>query len=155
MSYWLMKSEPNTFSIDDLEKAPNQTTAWEGVRNYQARNMMRDKMKLGDLAFYYHSNCEVPGIVGIVKISKTAYPDHSAFDPSSHYYDPKSTSNNPRWWMVNVTLEQKFKEIIPLSILKTIPALQDMALVRKGNRLSVMPVSKIEWNAIMNMREQK
>jgi len=145
MAYWLMKSEPTTFSITALQSAPKQTTHWEGVRNYQARNLMRDDMRQGDLAFFYHSNCDIPGIVGIVKITREAYPDDSAYDPNSHYYDPKSTPENPRWFMVDITLVEIFDRIIPLSDLKQNEKLKDWALLRKGNRLSVLPVSDEEW----------
>lgn len=149
MNYWLMKTEPNTFSFDDLKQCPNQTEPWDGIRNYQARNMMRDQMKIGDLAFFYHSNCKPPGIVGTVKIVKTAYPDHTAFDPKTKYYDPKSDPNNPRWLMVDVKLHQAFKRFISLEELKQDPKLKDMLILRKGNRLSITPVQKKEWDLIL------
>lgn len=152
--YWLLKSEPSVFSIDDLIKAPCQTTHWEGVRNYQARNMIHDEMQVGDLAFFYHSNATPPGIVGTVEIVKAAYPDDTQFEPQSHYYDPKATRNNPRWWRVDVKFKHKFKEIIPLELLKTIPTLSDMSLVQKGNRLSVMRVTEKEWEAILSVSAQ-
>ncbi len=151
MNYWLIKSEPNAFSIDTLASMPNKTEHWDGVRNYQARNMMRDQMKIGDKAFFYHSNCNPPGIVGIVKIVKESYPDHTAHDPESKYYDPKSSPDKPRWFMVDVKLEKKFKRIITLDELKHIPKLSEMVLLRKGNRLSVMPVSKQEWDVIIKL----
>lgn len=151
MHYWLMKSEPGCFSIDDLKNSPKQITHWDGVRNYQARNMMRDQMKKGDLAFFYHSNCNPPAIVGIMKIVKESYPDFTAFDPDDQHYDPKSTQDNPRWWMVDVKFEKKFNESISLNQLKQNPALFNMQLLRKGNRLSVMPVSAAEWKAILAM----
>lgn len=149
MSYWLMKSEPDVFSIDDLEKSPQKITSWEGVRNYQARNMMRDQMQLGDLAFFYHSSCNPPGIVGIVEIVKTAHPDLTALDPNSKYFDPKSSLDNTRWFVVDVKLQQKFKHIIPLEELKKQSALKNLPLVRKGNRLSIMPISNHEWDIIL------
>ncbi|WP_419420322.1 EVE domain-containing protein [Legionella sp. D16C41] len=147
-NYWLMKSEPNCFSIDDLYNAPNQTSHWDGVRNYQARNFMRDQMAIGDLAFFYHSNCDIPGIVGIVEISSQAYPDHTAFDPFSDHPDPKSTLENPRWFMVDVKFKEKFANVISLSQLKQYPELGDMLLLRRGNRLSITPVSQPEWSFI-------
>lgn len=149
--YWLMKSEPDTFSIDDLKNRPNQTEHWDGVRNYQARNMMRDQMKPNDLIFFYHSNCKIPGIVGIAEVSKSSYPDHTALDPNSKYYDPTSSRENPRWFMVDVKFKKKFKEVISLIDLKNNKDLKNMALVRKGNRLSVMPVTEQEWNSILQM----
>ncbi|MGQ3888103.1 EVE domain-containing protein [Legionella sp. CNM-1927-20] len=144
-NYWLMKSEPNCFSIDNLYNAPNKTAHWDGVRNYQARNFMRDQMSIGDLVFFYHSNCDTPGIVGIAEINSQAYPDHTAFDPLSEHFDSKSSLENPRWFMVDVTFKEKFKEMIELKQLKQHPELKDMLLLRKGNRLSIMPVSKTEW----------
>lgn len=151
MAYWLMKSEPEEFSIDDLKSRPDQTEPWDGVRNYQARNMMRDEMKAGDLAFFYHSNCETPGIVGIVKIAREGYPDPTAFDPEDDHYDPKSDPDNPRWYLVEVKFERKLKRIIPLAELKAERALEKMPLVRRGNRLSVMPVTAGEWGHILEM----
>ncbi len=153
MNYWLMKSEPDTFSIDDLKNKPNSTEHWDGVRNYQARNMMRDKMKKGDLVFFYHSNCKPPGIVGIMQVAKESYPDFTAHNPNSDYYDPKSTKDNPRWHMVDVKFKKKFKKIIPLEILKSQIGLDNLVLIRKGNRLSIMPISKQEWEVILNMAE--
>ncbi len=144
-----MKSEPTTFSIDHLIHLPNSTDHWEGVRNYQARNFMRDNMRIGDQAFFYHSNCEVPGIVGIMDIVQESYPDFTAFDPLSNYYDPKSTPENPRWFMVSVHALQKFDKTLSLSELKTYPQLHEMVLLRPGNRLSVTPVSKKEWQFIL------
>ena len=149
MQYWLMKSEPDVFGIDDLKKV--NVEPWDGVRNYQARNMMRDQMKKGDKVFFYHSNCKVPGIVGIMKIAKEGYPDHTAQNPEGRYYDPKSTAENPRWYMVDVGFVKKFKRTISLEELKQQAALKNMALVRKGNRLSIMPVSEQEWDVILAM----
>ena len=144
-----MKSEPDVFGIDDLKKV--NVEPWDGVRNYQARNMMRDQMKKGDKVFFYHSNCKVPGIVGIMKIAKEGYPDHTAQNPEGRYYDPKSTAENPRWYMVDVGFVKKFKRTISLEELKQQAALKNMALVRKGNRLSIMPVSEQEWDVILAM----
>jgi predicted RNA-binding protein with PUA-like domain len=151
MNHWLMKSEPNTFSIDDLHAMPGKTEHWDGVRNYQARNMIRDEMKKSDHAFFYHSNCKVPGIVGIMEVVREGYPDHTAFDPESPYYDPKSDPDQPRWYMVDIKFKRKFKHVIPLSELKALPELVSMPLVRKGNRLSVMPVSATHWEAILEL----
>ena len=151
MNYWLMKSEPDAFSIDDLKNKPKSIEHWDGVRNYQARNMMRDQMKVGDLAFFYHSNCTPPGIIGIVEIVKEGYPDFTAFDPTSKYYDPKSSEDNPRWFMVDVKFKMKFKKLISLESLKTISGLEDLVLLRKGNRLSIMPISKKEWDIINSL----
>ena len=144
-----MKSEPNAFSIDDLKRA--KTEHWDGVRNYQARNMLRDQMRQRDLAFFYHSNCEVPGIVGIMQIVRESYPDFTALDPQSPYYDPKSSDANPRWFMVDVRYQRKLKRIISLQELKTHPELQELALVRKGNRLSIMPVTEQQWDYILTL----
>ncbi len=149
MNYWLMKSEPDAFSIDDLKNAPNSTEHWDGVRNYQARNMMRDDMRIGDAIFFYHSNCKQPGIVGLAKISREAYPDFTAFNPDSKYYDPKSDPDKPRWYMVDISFVRKLKRCITLEELKEITRLEDMPLVRRGNRLSVMPVTKAQWEVIL------
>jgi predicted RNA-binding protein with PUA-like domain len=153
MNHWLLKSEPDSFSIDALRAAPNQTTAWDGVRNYQARNMLRDSIKKGDLAFFYHSNCDVPGIAGIVSVVKQGYPDETAFDPGHHHYDVDSTRDAPRWYVVDVKLKRKFKRIITLDELRThAPSrLADFALLRRGNRLSVMPVAKSDWDFILTL----
>ncbi len=151
MNYWLMKSEPDVFGIQDLYQRPNQTEPWDGVRNYQARNMMRDAMKLGDQVFFYHSNCDEPGIVGIMEIAKEGYPDHTAFDPDDHHFDPKSDPANPRWMMVDVKFVRQFSRTIGLKQLKARPELANMAVVRAGNRLSVMPVSAEEWEFILRL----
>lgn len=150
MNYWLMKSEPDVFGIDDLKTMPKKTEHWDGVRNYQARNFMKS-MKKGDLVFFYHSNCTPPGIVGIAEVVKEAYPDFTAWNPESKYYDPKSPEDKPRWFMVDVKFKEKFKTIISLDELKQSPALSNMRLVQKGNRLSVMPVEPDEWDVIMGM----
>lgn len=146
--YWLMKSEPENYSIDDLKAEPKRTEHWDGIRNYQARNFMRDDMKKGDLAFFYHSNCDEPGIVGIVQIASGPYTDHTAFDPDEKYYDAKSSPDNPRWIMVDVKFKKKFKSTITLKELKADRALAKMRLVQKGNRLSIMPVTEREWEHI-------
>lgn len=151
MNYWLMKSEPDVFGIDDLFKASKKTEPWDGVRNYQARNMMRDDMKKGDLVFFYHSNCKEPGIAGIMKIAREGYPDYTAFDPKEKYYDPKSDPENPRWHMVDVRYVRKLKRVITLSELKEIPGLAELPLVRRGNRLSILPVSKQQWDLILSL----
>lgn len=147
MQYWLMKSEPNVFGIDDLQKV--NVEPWDGVRNYQARNMMRDQMQVGDQVFFYHSNCEMPGIVGIAEIARAGYPDDSAFNPEAKYFDPKSDPQNPRWYRVDVKFMRKLKRTISLSELREQPSLTDMPLVRKGNRLSVLPVTGQEWSSIL------
>lgn len=152
MAYWLFKSEPETFSIDHLRACPKEVDSWNGVRNYQARNMLRDQIKVGDEGFFYHSNCKIPGIVGTVKIVRASYPDSTQFDPESEYYDPKSTSNNPRWFVVDVKFNQKFSSIISLQQLKMIPELANMLVLRNGNRLSITPVTTEEWNTILNFK---
>ena len=151
MRYWLMKTEPNEFGIDDFASCPGQTEPWDGVRNYQARNMMRDEMKQGDRVFIYHSSCDVPGVVGIARIAREGYPDPTAFDPEDKHYDPKSDPDKPRWYLVDVQLERKLRRTITLAELKAQPPLEGMALVRRGNRLSVMPVSEGEWEHIMSL----
>ena len=157
MSYWLMKSEPESFSIDRLARAPRKTTCWDGVRNYQARNMLRDEMKRGDLAFFYHSNCELPGVVGIVEIVREGYPDHTAFDPEDHHFDPQSDPQNPRWFMVDVKLVRKFSRVVSLRELKEHAdnELSGFRLLAKGNRLSVMPVSATHWKFVNSISEAK
>lgn len=150
MNYWLMKSEPEVFGIDHLIAMPNKTEHWDGVRNYQARNMMRDDMKKGDLVFFYHSNCKVPGIVGIMQVVKESYPDFTSWNPESKYFDPKSSADNPRWFMVDIKFKRKLKRTISLNELKEMPGLEEMPLVRRGNRLSIMPVSKQAWDLILS-----
>lgn len=150
--YWLMKSEPSCFSIDDLRNAPEQITHWDGVRNYQARNFMRE-MQVGDNVLFYHSNSNPPGVIGIMEVVAEAYPDHTAFDPDSEHPDPKSTPENPKWFMVDVQFKEKFPGLIPLNALKQYPQLEKMPLLRKGNRLSIMPVTEDEWDFILeNLR---
>ncbi len=145
-----MKSEPDTFSIDDLRERPDSKESWDGVRNYQARNFMRDEMKKGDLILFYHSSCKVPGIAGVAKVSMESHPDPTCWDKSSAYYDPKSTKESPRWFMVEVCFKKKFKSVIELSKLKELPELKDMILVQKGSRLSIQPVKKEHYDFIVN-----
>ena len=151
MAYWLFKSEPETFSIDHLAKRPKATEHWDGVRNYQARNMLRDQIKVGDKVLFYHSNCTPPGIVGTAEVVKAAYPDPSSWNPESKYYDPKSSPENPRWFMVDVKFIKKFSRMITLDELKQHPLLEHMQVTRRGNRLSITPVTKEEWQIITAM----
>jgi predicted RNA-binding protein with PUA-like domain len=151
MNYWLMKSEPSEFGIDDLINMPEQTEHWDGVRNYQARNMMRDEMKIGDQVFFYHSNCKEPGIVGIMEVVKEGYPDFTAFDPDDKHFDPKSDPEKPRWFMVDIKFVRKLNRTITLKELKEKPELADLALIRRGNRLSIMPVSPEQWDFILSL----
>ncbi|PLX93956.1 MAG: EVE domain-containing protein [Desulfuromonas sp.] len=150
MNYWLMKSEPEAFSIEALQAMPAQTEHWDGVRNYQARNMMRDDMRVGDLVFFYHSNCPEPGIVGIMQVVREGYPDFTAFDPQSKYFDPKSDPAKPRWIMVDIKFVRTLKRLISLSELKQYDELQGMQLLRKGNRLSITPVTEEQWEFILS-----
>ncbi len=154
MNYWLFKSEPETFSIDHLFKKPRKTEHWDGVRNYQVRNMLRDAIKVGDKAFFYHSSTVPPGIAGIVEIVKAGYPDLSAFDPESKYYDPKSTREKPRWFMVDVRFERKFKRMITLEEIKQQPRLESMIVTRRGSRLSITPVTAAEWKTIIALEKK-
>jgi predicted RNA-binding protein with PUA-like domain len=151
MRHWLMKSEPNDFSIDNLAAMPNGTDHWDGVRNYQARNLMRDEMRVGDPVFFYHSNCEQPGIVGLMEVCREAYPDFTAFDPKAKHYDRKSRPENPSWLMVDVRYLRHLRRIITLEELKPYAAgpLADFLLLRKGNRLSVLPVTPEQWGFIL------
>lgn len=150
MNYWLLKSEPGCFSIDDLAASPNRTTIWDGVRNYQARNLLRDGMRAGDLAFFYHS-VTCPGIMGLTEITGSAYPDPTQWDPECEHYDPAAAADKPRWFAVDVKLLKKFKRPLPLGELRQIPGLSGMELLRRGSRLSVQPVSPAEFNIIMNL----
>ena len=149
--YWLMKSEPDTFSIDDLERVGIEP--WNGVRNYQARNFMRDGMQVGDGVLFYHSNTEVPGIVGTATVASKAYPDATQFDPKSDYHDPKSTHEAPRWSLVDVAFDRRFADVIPLETIKAhADALgEEFALVRRGNRLSVLPVTAAQWKTLLKL----
>jgi predicted RNA-binding protein with PUA-like domain len=153
MNYWLLKSEPGKFSIEDLAASPGRTTAWDGVRNFQARNFVRDGMKKGDLAFFYHSSCAEPGIVGIVTISREAYPDETAFDRANAHFDAGSTRENPRWYVVDVCFERKFGEVLTLDKLKQYAAssLTSLPLLKRGNRLSVMPIAERDWHFILTL----
>ena len=152
MHYWLMKSEPSTFGLTHLAAAPRRTTAWDGVRNYQARNLLK-QMKKGDQAFLYHSSTEVPGIVAIMQIVKEAYPDPTAFERKHHHYDPDSDPNNPRWFMVDVQLKRPLARTITLEELRTHEhkELKGMLLLRRGNRLSVTPVESAHWKFILSL----
>lgn len=149
MQYWLMKSEPDTYSIDDLQSFG--VDHWDGIRNYQVRNFFRDQMQVGDQAFFYHSNCKVPGIVGTMEIASKAYPDHTAFDPSEKYFDSKSDPENPRWLMVDVRYIRHLDRMITLGELRLQKQITDMKLLQRGNRLSVLPLSKKEWQYILDM----
>jgi len=149
MAYWLMKSEPDAYSIDDLERDGRER--WDGIRNYQARNMMRDDMKIGDEIFFYHSNCKEPGIVGIMRVASKPYPDPTQFDRKSKYYDPKSSKNDPRWCLVDVEFVRKLDRTITLSEIKEAKGLDGLILTRKGNRLSIMPIEKSHWDKLLKL----
>ena len=149
--YWLMKTEPDVFSIDDLKNAVGQSTHWDGVRNYQARNFMRDDMQLGDKVLVYHSNADPSCVVGVATISRTSYPDFTAWDPTDSHYDPKSTEANPRWFMVDIRFESKFAAPQSLAMLREVPALEQMELLRKGSRLSVQPVTESEFKTVVKL----
>ena len=153
MNYWLMKSEPGEFSIDDLKSAKGKTEHWDGVRNYQARNFMRDGMRKGDMVFFYHSSCAEPGIVGLMRVHRESYPDHTAFDPADKHFDPKSDPDNPRWFMVDVKYVRKLNRTIALAELKDYAnrRLKDFRLLQRGNRLSIMPVTQSHWNFILGL----
>lgn len=153
-NFWLFKSEPDSYSIDDLAREKKQTTFWNGVRNYQARNLLRDEMKVGDRVLFYHSSTDPPAIVGLAKIVKAGYPDHTALDPESDYYDEKATAENPRWYMVDIQLERKFDKPLALEQLRGIAALKGMELLRRGSRLSVQPVTKTEFDAILKLADK-
>jgi predicted RNA-binding protein with PUA-like domain len=148
MQYWLMKSEPDVFSLSDLEQRPGQREPWDGVRNYQARNFMRDKMQVGDQVLFYHSNTKPPGIVGLAEIASAPYPDPTAFDPKSKYFDAKSDPESPRWILVDVCYRETFTHAVTLEAMKGMPALGGMRALQKGNRLSITPVEAVEFEAI-------
>ncbi len=150
MNHWLMKSEPDVFGIEHLAAAPDKTAAWWGVRNYQARNFMRDQMKLGDRAFFYHSSCAEPGIAGIVQVSRLAYPDETQFDRKGKYFDPKASLDIPRWFNVDVKLVKKTR-LVSLPELRSHPQLASMVILKRGNRLSITPVEAREWEFIMDL----
>lgn len=150
--YWLMKSEPDVFSFDDLQKAPKQTTLWDGVRNYRARNFMRDEMKVGDGILYYHSNADPPGVAGLAEVASAAYPDPTQFDPEDSHFDPKSDPENPRWWLVDVRAVKPLKRFVSLAELKAHPELSaTMGVCQRGNRLSVQPVEAEEWRLVKRL----
>ena len=151
MKYWLLKTEPESFSIHDLAAAPDQTTCWDGVRNYQARNFMRDDMRVGDRVLFYHSNADPPAIVGTARVVREAYPDHTAWKRGDHHFDPKASPENPIWQMVDIKLEKVFAAPLGLDQLRDVPALKDMELLRRGSRLSVQPVKKSEFDAVLKL----
>ena len=148
MNYWLMKTEPEVFSFEDLKNRPNQTEPWDGVRNYQARNFMRDAMQVGDLVLFYHSNATPPGVVGLAEVASKPYADPTAFDPQSKYHDPKSDPANPRWILVDVKYHQDFKRLVSLQEMKSMPELAEMRVLQRGSRLSITPVSNDEFAAM-------
>jgi predicted RNA-binding protein with PUA-like domain len=154
MRYWLMKSEPDEVSFDDVLSAPAQTVAWFGVRNYQARNFMRDAMAVGDGVLFYHSSCAVPGVAGLAEIASGPYPDATQFDPASHYHDPKATRETPRWVSVDVRAREAGR-YLPLAEMRTVPALEGMVLLQKGSRLSISPVTRSEWDAVVKLVRAK
>ncbi len=149
MAYWLMKSEPTDYSIDDMQRDGREM--WDSIRNYQARNMMRDDMRIGDEIFFYHSNCKQPGIVGITRVASKPYPDPVQFDKKSNYFDPKSSKDTPHWILVDVEFVRKLSRIITLTEIKAEKSLEDMILTRRGNRLSIMPVEKKHWKKILSL----
>ena len=149
--YWLFKSEPDVFGWDDLLQSRDQTTLWEGVRNYQARNLLRDEISVGDLGFFYHSRTKPPHVVGVVRVTKSGYPDPTQFDESHKYYDPKSKLDDPRWYVVDVKAEYVFSRLVSLAELKDTPGLEDMVLTQKGSRLSVQPVKDDEWTIVCKL----
>ncbi len=149
MAYWLMKSEPDAYSIDDLQR--DKREPWDGIRNYQARNMMRDEMKIGDEIFFYHSNCKEPGIVGIMKVASEPYADPTQFDRKSKYFDPKSNKDDPRWILVDVEFVSRLDRTITLAEIRDAKGLDGLILTRKGNRLSIMPIEKKHWNKLLSL----
>ncbi|WP_146403443.1 EVE domain-containing protein [Planctomycetes bacterium CA13] len=155
MQYWLMKTEPTTYSIDDLAAQADKTTCWEGVRNYQARNLLRDEIQAGDRVLFYHSACKEPAVVGTAIVSKSGYPDRFQFDKKSKYFDPKSDPDNPRWYLVDITLDEKFDAPVTLAELRETASVKEMVLLQKGSRLSVQPVKKKEFDAILKMAKKK
>jgi predicted RNA-binding protein with PUA-like domain len=153
MKHWLLKSEPDVFSLEDLKNCPNQTEHWDGIRNYQARNLIRDEKKVGDRAFFYHSRQAEPAVIGTVRIVREAYPDHTSWDPTSKYFDKKSSTENPRWLMVDVQFESEFARPVTLKKLRNIPELKEMFLLRKGMRLSIQPVTEEEFQLILSLEK--
>ena len=154
MGFWLFKTEPDAFSIDDLAARPQLTEPWDGVRNYQARNFLRDKVQLGDKVFIYHSSCKQVGIAGVAEVVKAGYPDTEQFNPESKYYDPKASIDAPRWYRVDVKFVEKFNTVLPLKIIKSLPEVTEVGLVKKGHRLSIMPVEENEWHALYRTATQ-
>ena len=154
MNYWLIKSEPHVFSFDDLVNSPEQTTSWDGVRNYQARNFMRDIMKKGDKILYYHSSTKIPGVVGVAEVVSKPYADPTQFDKKSNYYDEKATRTEPRWVLVDIKASEKLPRLVTLDEIKNEKRLADMRLVQRGNRLSVMPVTQKEFDTIIKLANQ-
>lgn len=153
--FWLVKTEPDSFSIDDLAASRDQTTCWDGVRNYQARNILRDQMQVGDRVLFYHSSTDPPAAVGVARVVRAGYPDPTAWDEQDHHYDPGSTPDNPRWYMVDLKLEEKFPTALPLDVLRGRPELAQMELLRRGSRLSVQPVRKSEFDAVVKLGRRK
>jgi predicted RNA-binding protein with PUA-like domain len=151
MNHWLMKSEPDVFGVDDLAKSPGRTTFWSGVRNYQARNFMRDRMQVGDPVLFYASNAEPSGVTGLAKIARGGYPDTYAFKPGHKYYDPDSDKGEPVWYMVDIAFVESFPEVVPLETLKHTKGLEKMMVIKKGSRLSVQPVSKDEYDIVARL----
>lgn len=149
-NHWLFKSEPDVYGIDDLKQEAKSTGRWDGIRNYQARNFLRDEVREGDQVFVYHSQCKVPGIAGITKVVKKAYPDPAQFNPESDYYEPKASKKEPRWYAVDIQFEEKFNEVVPLKTIKQQPELEEMVLLKQG-RLSVQPVKAAEWKKILKL----
>ena len=147
-NYWLFKSEPDVFSIDDLAASPNATTYWDGVRNYQARNMLRDQISQGDWVLFYHSNANPKGVAGTARVVREGYPDHTQFEPESDYYDPKASQDKPRWFMVDIRFEEKFPHVVTLQQMRATPELGGMPLLKKGQRLSIQPVTEQQWQVI-------
>jgi predicted RNA-binding protein with PUA-like domain len=155
MAYWLFKTEPKVYSFKDLQAEPDQTTGWDGVRNFQARNFLRDQVKVGDEVFFYHSNAEPPCIVGIAEVVRAGHPDPSAFDAESDHYDPKSDTDNPTWYQVSIRAVRAIDPPLGLPSLAAVPGLAGMELLRKGSRLSIQPVTKEEWDAIRKLARLK
>lgn len=153
--YWLFKSEPDCYSFDDLMNEPSGKSPWEGVRNYTARNFMRDIMQVGDGVLFYHSSCEIPGVVGVAEVASEAYPDPTQFDPSSEYFDPKSSMETPRWFLVDVKPIAPLNQMVSLAQLKQTAGLEDMLVTKKGNRLSITPVTPTEWNIVIGLGKAK
>lgn len=149
MRYWLMKSEPTCFSLDDLERSPGGTTAWDGVRNFQARNLLRDEIKAGDGVLFYHSSCAEPAIVGVAEVVKGGYPDHTALDPRSNHFDPRANRDNPVWFMVDVKFRARLPRAVFRDDLRSHPVLAGMVVLQRGNRLSVQPVSAEQWRTVL------